>query len=126
MPISNYLSEKLIRHTIDNVTYTSPATVYLALYTVMPDADNTGGTEVTGGSYAREALSFGLPSGGIAYNDTSITFTGMPACTIVGAGVLDASTSGNLLFFSSFSAPQLIAAGLEVTVAIGDIAVVIR
>jgi hypothetical protein len=126
MGMSNYLSDKLIRHTLDNVSYASPTSVYLALYTVMPDANNAGGTEVTGGSYARKVVSFGTPTEGVSYNDAVVTFTNMPAATIVGAGILDALTSGNLLFYSAFSEPQAVTGGLDVTVSIGDIVVVMR
>src|SRR5690348_2471636 len=60
---STYLKNALLNATIRNVTYTSPAIVYLALFTTDPGAGNTG-TEVTGGSYARQAVTFSAPVAG--------------------------------------------------------------
>ena len=34
----------------------TPATLYIGLYSAAPDADGTGGTELSGGSYARAAV----------------------------------------------------------------------
>ena len=50
--LSNYLEQKLLDHIYNEVAYSVPTTIYVALYTDDPtDADV--GTEVTGGSYAR-------------------------------------------------------------------------
>ena len=57
-----------------------PTTVYyLSLHTATPGT--TGANEVTGGSYARQAITFGSPSAGAqvsAGTDASQSFTGMP------------------------------------------------
>lgn len=126
MGMSTYLSDKLIRHTLMNTLYTRPTTVYLALYTTLPSAGNTGGVEVAGGSYAREAVTFIAPSDGTTYNDTVITFNNMPACTIVGAGILDAATSGNLLFYGPFAESRTVVAGWDLAVPVGDVVVVMH
>jgi hypothetical protein len=44
-------------------TLTAPATTYVSLLTVLPAADGTGGTEVSGNGYARQATGFGAPAG---------------------------------------------------------------
>jgi len=53
---SNYLENKVLDHVLRNVSYSSPTTVYVGLYTSDP-TDAGSGTEVSGGSYARQALS---------------------------------------------------------------------
>ena len=62
-----------------------PATVYyLSLHTATPGT--TGASEVTGGSYARQAITFGSASAGSkasAGTDAAQSFTGMPS---VGSG----------------------------------------
>lgn len=60
---SDYLENKVLDHVYRNVAYTAPTGTYLALYTVAP-TDAGGGTEVTGGGYARQAITFGASSGG--------------------------------------------------------------
>ena len=124
--MTNYLSNKLLNHTLRNVAFTSPATVYLALFTVIPDANAAGGTEVTGGSYARQALAFGAAVDGLMYNSTVLTFPAMPACSIVGAGIFDAASAGNLLFIGRFSYTGLIAAATDLSVQIGDVVEVLH
>ena len=88
--ISDYLSNKLLDHTLGNTAYTQPATLYLALFL-------TGGVEVSGGSYARQVIEFGSASSGQALNSNIPIFT-MPSCTITDFAIYDALTSGNELF----------------------------
>ena len=75
--MSNYLENALINATLRNTTYTSPATVYVALFTSDP-TDAGSGTEVSGGSYARTAVTFGAPSNGVTTNSAAVEF---PQCT---------------------------------------------
>ena len=71
--MSNYLENALINATLRNTSYTSPTTTYLALYTSDPtDADT--GTEITGGSYVRQAITFGAPSNGTSTNSAAVEF----------------------------------------------------
>ena len=62
--MSNYLENALINATLRNTSYTSPTTVYMGLYTSDPTDANTG-TEVSGGSYTRMAVTMGAPSNGV-------------------------------------------------------------
>lgn len=52
---SNSLEASILTHLLRTGSWSKPATLYAALFTVMPGEDGTGGTEVTGGSYARVA-----------------------------------------------------------------------
>ena len=107
--MSNYLENALINATLRNTSYSSPATVYVALYTTDPtDADT--GTEVSGGSYARTAVTFGAPSNGVSTNSAAVEF---PTCTsswgtITHIGIRDASTSGNLLYHTALTTSKVI------------------
>ena len=42
MAISNYLENKILNHTLNNVPYTQPEVVYLALFKSDPTDDNIG------------------------------------------------------------------------------------
>jgi len=70
------------------------AAAYGALFTTAPGG--SAGTEVTGGSpaYARKALTWGAPSGGVI---TATATFDVPACTVVGTGVYSAATGGTYL-----------------------------
>ena len=69
--LSNYLENKILDHFLGTTSYTMPADVYVALYTAAPN-DAGGGTEATGGSYARQIATFSSASGGATSNDSNI------------------------------------------------------
>ena len=122
--MSDYLEAALLNEVFRNVNYVPPTTVYLALYTVTP-ADAGGGTEVTGGSYARQAITFGAAASpaGTVTNSAALTFTNMPACTVVACSIMDAVTVGNFLVQGPPVTNRTLAAADNLTVAIGDLIV---
>lgn len=121
--MTDYLETALLNHVLRNTAYTPPTTVYLALYTAAPTDVAATGTEVVGGSYARQPITFGAPTGGAGTttNSASITFTNMPACTVVAVGITDASTAGNLLLRQTLGTSKTYLAGENITIAIGDL-----
>ena len=121
---SNYLENALINAVLRNTTYTSPATVYVSLYTTDPtDADS--GTEVSGGSYARTAVTFGAPSNGVSTNSADVTFPTATAGwgTVTHIGIHDASTSGNLLFHTPLDTAKTIDSGDIFKIETGNLSV---
>lgn len=111
--LSNYAENKVIDHVLGKTSFTMP-TAYLALYTAAP-TDAGGGTEVTGGSYARQAIAsaFGAASSGSSANTSQIAFTQASASwgTVVAFGILDASTAGNLLWWGDLTSSKAVASG---------------
>ena len=110
--ISNYLANNLLAHVFGDTPYSPPATFYVALFTTMPNADGSGGVEVSGGSYARAASTNDVSnwpdaSSRVKANAIDITFVQASAewGSVVGAGIYDALSSGNLLVFGEFSNP---------------------
>ena len=121
---SNYLENALINAVLRNTSYTSPTTVYVGLFTDDPtDADT--GTEVTGGSYARTAVTFGAPSNGVSTNSADVTFPTATASwgTVTHIGIYDASTSGNLLFHTILDTPKTIDSGDIFKITTGNLSV---
>lgn len=125
MPLTHYLADELLDHAFRNVAYTSPASVHLALFTAIPDQSG-GGTEVVGGSYARQQVTSGAAALGVLTNSSAISFPGMPACVVVGAGVFDASVAGNLLVYSPFAVAVTVAVGSTFNVPTADVVTVMR
>jgi hypothetical protein len=122
--MSNFLENALINATLRNTSYTSPAVVYMALYTSDPtDADT--GTEVSGSAYARQAITFGAPSNGVTTNSAVIEFpqAGGSWGTVAFIGIRDALTSGNLLFHTPLDISKTIDTGDVFRVAIGSLSV---
>ena len=122
--MSNFLENALVNATLRNTTYTSPATVYVALFTTDP-TDAATGTEVTGGSYARTSVAFAAPSNGAAASSADCTF---PTCTstwgtVSHIGIFDASTSGNLLYHTPLDTSKTIETGDIFKIASGSLTV---
>jgi hypothetical protein len=121
---SNYLENALINATLRNTSYTSPTTVYVALYTSDPtDADS--GTEVSGGSYARTSVTFGAPSNGVATNNADVTFPTSTGSwgTVTHVGVRDATTAGNLLYHASLTTSKTVGSGDIFKISSGNLSV---
>jgi hypothetical protein len=122
--LSDYAENALFSHLLRNVAYTSPAAVYLALYTASPtDADS--GTEVSGGSYARQAITFGAPSNGVGTNSALITFPTATASwgVVTHFGIRDNVAGGNLLIWGALTNQKTVDIDDTVKVNIGDLSV---
>ena len=122
--ISNYLENAIINATLRATTYTSPATVYVSLWTTDP-TDAGSGTEVSGGSYARTSVTFGAPSNGVSTNSAAVEFPQATASwgTIGWIGINDASTSGNLLYHTALDTSKTIDTGDIFKIAVGSLSV---
>lgn len=111
-----------------SLSWSAAPTLYVALYTSNP-TDAGGGTEVSGGSYARAAIASSLAnwagtqgSGttvasngatGQTSNNVAIQFPTPTADwgTITGFGVHDAASGGNLIVWGAFTGTKLVKAG---------------
>lgn len=124
---SNFLELELLDHVLGNAAYSAPATVHIALFTATP-SDTGGGTEVTGGSYARAAVTnnatnWPAAAAGAKANGTEIAFTEATASwgTVVAFGIFDAATSGNLLYWGDVTPNKAVASGDIARFKVGDI-----
>ena len=120
--MANYLETALVNAVLRNTAYSSPVTVYIALYTSDPtEADS--GTEVSGGAYARQAITFSAPSDGATSNTADITFPVATANwgTITHFGIRDALTAGNMLFYGALTTPRTVESGNTIVAKAGEI-----
>lgn len=123
-----YLRNLIIDRFLRNQAHTPAATVYAALYSSATDI-NGGGTEVSGGSYARQAATLAAAAGGITTNTAAIEFTGLPDQTadpIEWAAIHNHLTAGNMMLQGSVGSSVPAAAGDSARWAIGDLQLVIR
>lgn len=124
--LSNYYQNKNIDALLRNQAYTNPTTVYIALSTTSSSASGCG-TEPSGGSYSRVAVTSALANwagtqgatttaassgtSGTTSNNVAITFSPGPTAnwgTIVGFCVMDAASGGNLLFYASLTTSKTV------------------
>lgn len=122
--LSDSLENLLLQHILANTTWTSPTTVYLALYT-SATSDSAPGTEVTGSGYARQSITFGSPSSGTIANTNTVTFT-VPAATITHCAIwshVSSTTTTYYLLHVALSASITTTTGQSISFAAGDITV---
>ena len=123
--LTDYAENKIVDALIRGQTLGAPATWYVALYTTCP-TDSSAGVEVTGGSYARVAVTAGLTqwagtqsagsttassgTGGTTSNNAAITYPAPTANwgTANCWGLTDATSGGNLWIYAPLTTPKTI------------------
>ena len=112
MDFTNYLANKLISATVRNVSYTTPSTVYLALFTTDPTKDNAG-DEVEQASYNRQEVTFTTPADGVSTNANQVEWnTATSNWGNVGwVAIMDASSAGDMLYFTALDNAKEILSG---------------
>lgn len=125
---SDYLENEVLDHVLGKGTrdFTSPANLYVGLWTA--DDGLEGGTvtsEVSGGSYAREAVTFGAASSGAASNSGTITFTTATGNwgTVTHVAIMDASSGGNVLFHGAVTTSKTIETGDTFQISTGNLSI---
>lgn len=121
---SDYLEPKILNAIFNNTAMSIGNTLYVALYTVV-ETDAGGGTEVSGGAYARKPIySSGVTNtpkwnnaatdapGFVVDNANTITF---PTATsawgdVKGTAIWDHLTTGNLIMHGALAATKTIGA----------------
>jgi len=111
---TDYLEDKVLDHVFGGTSYTAPTTLYVALYTVAP-TDTGGGTEVSGGAYARQTATFNV-SGTNPTEATNAAAIEYPTATadygtVVACAILDASSGGNMLAYATLTSSKVVSTG---------------
>ena len=123
--ISTYLENALLDATLRNTSYTPPTTVYLALFTSSTGLEaGTLTNELSGGAYARQAITFGTPNDGVVSNSSAIAFAQATAnwAGINATAIMDAATGGNVLYWAACDLKN-IDSGETMVVGVGKIKV---
>lgn len=123
--MSNFLENALVDQLFRGQSAPTTSTLYVGLLTAAPN-DAGGGTEVSGGSYARVSVSSSLANwagtqsagstvassgtGGQTSNNAAITFPTPTAGwgTVTHFGIYDAASGGNLLFYGQLTIAKTI------------------
>lgn len=116
-------SNRLLDASLGTAAFVAPTTpMKLALDTVNGTA-TAAGTEVTGGSYARQTVAFTAASAGATANTALISFTNMPAATVTGVEVFDSAGSPRRVWFGALTASKTTASGDTLSFAVSAITV---
>lgn len=121
MSFSDYLETKVLDHVFAGTAYTAPTTLYVALFTAAP-SDSGGGTEVSGGGYARQTIAF-TTSGDTTSNNAAVEFPTATANygTVTHVGIYDASSAGNLMAWAALTSSKTIETGDVFRIPSGDL-----
>ncbi len=138
---SNYVEDRTLDFWLNgnSQSTTTPGTsLYVALFHGTAGSVGSGGSvldnleqgtltdEISQGSYVRKQVGFGSASSGSIANDTTVTFPTATAnynATVTCLAIMDASSSGNVLYFGELSVSKTVTTGDTFQVAIGNITV---
>lgn len=118
--LPNTIENQLLDALVGTSAYTVTTPIKLALMTANGN-DSTPGTEVTGGSYARQTIAFDAASSGSISNNAAINFTGMPTCTVVGIEIYDNAGSPKRLAYGPLTNSRSVTSGDTVQFAISAV-----
>ena len=104
------IENQLLDALVGTASYSVTTPIKLALMTAS-GSDSAAGTEVSGGSYARQTISFGSAASGQIANSATINFTSMPAATVVGIEIYDSAGTPKRLAYGTLTASKTTASG---------------
>lgn len=114
-------ANRLLDASFGTTAYVDPTgPMKLALVTANGSA-TAAGTEVAGGSYARQTLTMSAASAGSCSNSGTISFTSMPAATVVGVEVYDSAGSPRRAWWGALTASKTVASGDTISFAAGSV-----
>lgn len=118
---SDYTENLALTYLLTSGSATRPTAWYVGLHTADPTDAGTG-TEVSGGSYTRKAVSFTVTND-TASNSATVTFNAATANwgTIGYVGVWDAASGGNLLFHGAVTSAKTIETGDTFQISTGNL-----
>lgn len=136
---SNYLESGILEHTLRGNTLSTPASVFVALFTSDPGDDNSG-VELTDSAYLRQDAAKGgtinsgwtAPSvqtdGMMSSNAKLIQFPPIAdgSVTISHYALFDSQGGGNMLYHAAFTTAKTLEINDVLSIDIGGIEVVLR
>ena len=146
---SDYLELKLLDHTLrySSAAYTAPSTVYVALFADSGSGvaaaleSNTSGTdatskfgyyEINNGSYARQSITFAAAASGTSASNATVSFpvatanyqtAGSTGNVVTHLALMDASTSGYVLFYGALTTSKTVSSGDQFTISSGNLSI---
>jgi hypothetical protein len=125
--MTTFLSSALLNHLFAGVEYT-PAPLHAALFTSDPTAAGLTASEVSGGGYARQAMTFSQASSLSASNNSAVQFSSAtaPWGSITHVGLMNAATGGDMLYYGPLNSPANVQSGDSFVFNAGAVAVSIN
>ena len=121
MSLTNTFETTTLTWLLTASSATRPTAWYIGLFTVAP-TDAGGGTEVSGVSYVRKAVTFTV-TGDTASNSAAVEWpvAGGSWGTITDLAIFDAVTAGNMIGYATLTSAKTIATGDVFRIPLGDL-----
>ena len=125
MPMTTSFAQQVANAAVGNVSFTPAANTYAALYSTVLTAAASG-TEIVGNGYSRVEVTYSSIANGVATSAGNVVFscTGNDWPQVKSLAILDASTSGNMLFYQPI-VPRNVKVGDSVNFETGKIQITI-
>lgn len=118
-------ASRLLRNSLGIAAGTSPTTPMMLKLATTTGSASAAGTEVAGGSYARQSLTaaLGTEANGSVTTTSAVTYTNMPAATTTSAEIYDSNGTPRRAWWGALTASKTTASGDTLTFAIGAITI---
>jgi len=123
MSLTNAFETHTLKYLLNATSVTRPTAWYVGLFTADPTDTGSLSNEISGNSYARRPVAMAV-SGAVASNSSAVEFaaaTGGNWGTITHIGIIDASTSGNMIVHSALAVSKAINVGDVFRIPTGDL-----
>ncbi len=123
MNLSNYGENLLLNYILNTQSTTRPTSWYVGLFSDSPGlATDQPSAEISGNGYSRQGVTFGTAIGGSTSNLNAVTFAATGNwLPVTYAGIFDAASSGNLLFWTPLQSSISLSNGGQIIFAINTI-----
>jgi hypothetical protein len=123
---TDYTEDLVLKWLFTTGTAARPTSWYVGLFTAAP-GETGGGTEVSGGAYARQSAAFSVSGD----DPTAATTSGaieFPVATadwgeVTHAAVFDAATGGDMIAYAELTVPKTIGSGDILRIAAGKLTI---
>jgi hypothetical protein len=102
-------------------TPTRPSGTFKCRLMTANGTDTVAGTEVVGGTYTSQTVTFNAAASGATANVGALTFTLMPAVTVTAVEIWDGAGTPVRLWYGTLTAPKTTNAGDTFTIPAGDL-----
>lgn len=116
-------ANRLLDASLGVATFTAPTGAIKLSLSTSTGTNSTAGTEVTGGSYARQTITWNAASSGVSTNSNAITFTAMPAATVTGVDIYDSNGTPRRCWVGALTASKTVASGDSLSFAVASVSI---
>lgn len=109
MPFLEATAHSILNKVLRNTDFTHSTGFKISLHTTSPGS--TGANEVSGGSYARQTVTFGAPSAKIVVASSTLEWVNMPTATVTHVGLWSDSTDPALWWTGTLSSERVVSSG---------------